>query len=162
MLKKLDWYIIKKFLSTFFFTVLIITMISIIIDFSDKIEDFIEEEGITIKMIVIDYYFNWVLWINGLLFPLGVLIAVVFFTSRMAFNSEIISIFNAGVSFRRLMVPYLVAGGFLTALHLIGNHYVIPRANETHYNFQHTYIYKQSQKVNDANMHLFVGPHKKV
>ncbi|MFK7772592.1 MAG: LptF/LptG family permease [Saprospiraceae bacterium] len=162
MLKKLDWYIIKKFLSTFFFTVLIITMISIIIDFSDKVEDFIEEEGITMKMIFVDYYFNWILWINGLLFPLGVLIAVVFFTSRMAFNSEIISIFNAGISFRRLMLPYLVAGGFLTILHLAGNHYVIPRANETHYNFQHTYIYKHSQKVNDANMHLFVGPNKKI
>ncbi len=162
MLKKLDSYIIKKFLSTFFFTVLIITMISIIIDFSDKVEDFIEEEDITMKMIIVDYYFNWILWINGLLFPLGVLIAVVFFTSRMAFNSEIISIFNAGISFGRLMVPYLVAGGFLTILHLIGNHYVIPRANETHYNFQHKYIYKHSQKVNDANMHLFVGPNKKV
>ncbi|MDC3210697.1 LptF/LptG family permease, partial [Saprospiraceae bacterium] len=127
MIKKLDWYIIKKFLSTFFFTVLIITMISIIIDFSDKVEDFIEEP-VTLKQIIIDYYLNWVLWINGLLFPLGVLIAVVFFTSRMAFNSEIISIFNAGISFRRLMVPYLLAGGFLTAIHLIGNHYVIPRA----------------------------------
>ena len=60
MIKKLDWYIIKKFLSTFFFTVLIITMISIIIDFSDKVEDFIEEP-VTLKQIIIDYYLNWVL-----------------------------------------------------------------------------------------------------
>ena len=136
-------------------------MISVIIDFSDKVEDFIEEEA-SIRQIIFDYYLNWVLWINGLLFPLGVLIAVVFFTSRMAFNSEIISIFNAGISFRRLMFPYLLAGGFLTALHLIGNHYVIPRANETHYNFQHTYIYKHSEKGKDNDIHLFVGPQKKV
>ena len=161
MLKKLDWYIIKKFLSTFFFTVLMITLISIIIDFSDKVEDFIEEP-VSMKQILVDYYLNWVLWINGLLFPLGVLIAVVFFTSRMAFNSEIISIFNAGISFRRLMVPYLVAGGFLAALHFIGNHYVIPKANETHWNFQHTYIYKHSDKGKDSNIHLFVGPSQKV
>jgi len=161
MLKKLDWYIIKKFLSTFFFTVLMITLLSVIIDFSDKVEDFIEEP-VTIKQILVDYYLNWILWINGLLFPLGVLIAVVFFTSRMAFNSEIISIFNAGISFRRLMVPYLVAGGFLAGLHLVGNHYIIPMANETHWDFQHTYIYKHSDKGKDSNIHLFVGPNQKV
>lgn len=162
MLKKLDWYIIKKFLSTFFFVVLIITMISVIIDFSDKVEDFIEEEDLTYYQIIFDYYLNWIIWINGLIFPLGVLIAVIFFTSRMAFNSEIISIFNAGVSFNRLMVPYLVTGGFLTALHLLGNHYVIPIANDTHYTFQHKYIYKHSEKGKDSKIHLFVGPQKKV
>ena len=161
MLKTLDRYIIKKFLSTFFFTVLIITMISIIIDFSDKVEDFIEED-VTIQQIIVDYYLNWILWINGLLFPLGVLIAVVFFTSRMAFNSEIISIFNAGVSFKRLMIPYLVAAGFLASLHFVGNHYVIPHANETHYDFQHTYIYHYSEKGKDNDIHLFVGANKKV
>lgn len=136
-------------------------MLAIIIDFSDKVEDFIEEP-VTLKQILIDYYLNWTLWINGLLFPLGVLISVVFFTSRMAFNSEIISIFNAGISFRRLMVPYLVAGGFLTILHLIGNHYVIPIANDTHWTFQHTYIYKHSEKGKDTQIHLFVEPQKKV
>ena len=161
MLKILDRYIIKQFLSTFFFTVLIITMISVVIDFSDKVEDFIEEP-VSMKQILVDYYLNWILWINGLLFPLGVLIAVVFFTSRLAFNSEIISIFNAGISFRRLMVPYLIAGGFLTALHLVGNHYVIPRANETHYNFQHTYVYKHSDKGKNNDIHLFVKPNEKV
>ena len=69
MFKKIDIYIIKKYLSTFFFTVLIFTMISIVIDFSDRIEDFIEED-VTIHEIIFDYYLNWILWINGLLFPL--------------------------------------------------------------------------------------------
>ena len=133
----------------------------IIIDFSDKVEDFIEEP-VTLQQIVVDYYVNWIIWINGLLFPLYVLIAVVFFTSRMAYNSEIISILNAGVSFRRLMLPYLVASGFLTGLHLLGNHLVIPLANETHYNFQHTYIFKYSEKGKQNDIHLFVEPNTKV
>ena len=161
MLKKLDWYIIKKFLSTFFFAVLIISMLSLVIDFMDKVDDFIEEP-VTMKQIIVDYYMNWLLWINGLLFPLCVLIAVVFFTSRMAYDSEIISILNAGVSFNRLMVPYFLTACFLMGLHLIGNHYVIPLANDKHYDFQHKYIYKYSEQANNNNIHIFVEPETKV
>lgn len=157
MLKKIDAYIIKKYLSTFFFTVLIFTMISIVIDFSDKVEDFIEED-VTIYQIIVEYYLNWTLWINGLLFPLYALIAVIFFTSRMAYNSEIISILNAGVSFRRLMLPYLVAAGLITILHLVGNHYIIPFGNKIHYDFQHTYIWKHNDKGKTSDVHLFIGP----
>ena len=76
ILKKIDQYIIKKFLATFFFTMLIFTMISVIIDISDRVEDFIEED-VTIHEIIFDYYLNWMLWINGLLFPLYALIAVI-------------------------------------------------------------------------------------
>ena len=95
-------------MSTFFFTVLIFTMISVIIDFSEKVEKFIEEP-ITNKEIILDYYPAFIIFIDGMLWPLFALIAVIFFTSRMAYNSEIISILNAGVSFRRLMRPYLIA-----------------------------------------------------
>lgn len=157
MLKKIDKYIIKKYLSSFFFTMLLFSMISVIIDFSNNVEDFIEED-VTISQIIFDYYLNWVLWINGLLIPLYALIAVVFFTSRMAYNSEIISILNAGVSFRRLMVPYLVAGGFITILHLVGNHYVIPLGSKIHYDFQHEYIWKYNDKGKTNDVHLFIGP----
>jgi len=133
-------------------------MISIVIDFSDRIEDFIEED-VTIHEIIFDYYLNWILWINGLLFPLYALIAVIFFTSRLAYNSEIISIFNAGVSFRRLMQPYLLAGGFLALLHLLGNHIFIPYGNKIHYDFQHTYIWKHSDKGKTSDVHMFIEPH---
>ena len=95
MIKIIDWYIIKKFLLTFIFTVLIFSLISVVIDFSDKVEDFIEEP-VTIKQVVVDYYLSFILYINGMLLPLYAMIAVIFFTSRMAFNSEIIPIFNAG------------------------------------------------------------------
>ena len=104
MLRKLDRYIVFKFLTTFFFTVLIFTMISVVIDFSEKVEKFIEEP-ITWFQIVFIYFPTFALNIAGMLWPLFTLIAVVFFTSRMAYNSEIISIFNSGVSFNRLMYP---------------------------------------------------------
>lgn len=157
MFKKIDKYIIKKFLSSFFFTMLIFSMISVIIDFSNNVEDFIEED-VTNSEIIFDYYLNWMLWINGLLVPLYALISVIFFTSRMAYNSEIISILNAGVSFRRLMLPYLMAGGFIMILHLIGNHYLIPIGNNIHYNFQHEYIWKHNDKGKTSDVHLFIGP----
>lgn len=161
MLKKLDQYIIKKFLSTFFFTVLIFTMISGIIDFSEKVEKFIEEP-ITKKEIYIDYYPNFLLYIDGLLWPLFTLIAVIFFTSRMAYNSEIISIFNAGVSFPRLMRPYLIAATFIAGLHLAGNHYYIPKGNKTRLDIVHTYIWKDNDKGKTQNVHMFLSPDTKV
>ncbi len=156
MFKIIDKYIIKKFLTTFFFVMLIFTMISIVIDLSNNIEDFIEED-VTIFQIAFEYYLNWMLWINGLLVPLYALISVIFFTSRMAYNSEIISILNAGVSFRRLMVPYLIAGGFIMFLHLSGNHYFIPLGNKIHYDFQHEYIWKHNDKGKTSDVHLFIG-----
>ena len=161
MLKILDRYIIKKYLSTFFFTVLIFTMISIVIDFSEKIEDFIEE-GLGVFQILSEYYINWILWINGLLFPLYALISVIFFTSRMAYNSEIISILNAGVSFRRLMRPYLIAGTFIFLLHFFGNHFFIPIGNKKHFTFQHTYVHKHDDKGKNNDVHLFIEPGTKV
>ncbi|MCO6493806.1 MAG: LptF/LptG family permease [Phaeodactylibacter sp.] len=161
MLKKLDQYIIRKFLSTFFFTVLIFSMISGIIDFSEKVEKFIEEP-ITKKEIYIDYFPNFLLYIDGLLWPLFTLIAVIFFTSRMAYNSEIISIFNAGVSFPRLMRPYLVAATFIAGLHLIGNHYFIPKGNKTRLDIVHTYIWQDNDKGKTQDVHMFLSPDTKV
>ncbi len=161
MLKKLDWYIVGKFMRTFFFTVLIFTMISVIIDFSEKVEDFIEEP-ITLKEILIDYYPNFILFIDGLLWPLFTLISVIFFTSRMAYNSEIISIFNAGVSYSRLMVPYLVGAAILTGLNLAGNHYYIPEGSKKRLDITHTYIWRDNDKGKTRDVHMFVAPDTKV
>ncbi len=161
MLKKIDLYIIKKYLSTFLFAVLIFTMIAVIIDFADKVEDFLEEDC-TIRQIVFDYYVNYVPYINGLLLPLYALIAVIFFTSRMAYNSEIISILNAGVSFTRLLRPYLIAAILITGFHLVANHYIIPTSNKTRLDFEHTYIWKYSDKGKINNVHIFTNPTQKV
>ena len=161
MLKKIDQYIIGKFLRTFFFTVLIFTMISVVIDFAEKVEKFIEEP-ITTYEIVFGYYPNFVLNIIGILWPLFTLIAVIFFTSRMAYSSEIISIFNAGVSFRRLMYPYFVGALIISLLHLGGNHYLIPEGNKTRLDLTYKYLHKNDDKGKTQDVHLFLSPDTKV
>lgn len=128
-IKVLDAYFIKKYLSTFFFSLLICTLISVAIDFSDKVKSFIEKPC-TLKEIVFDYFTGFILHMAGLLLPLYTLIAVVFFTSRLAFNSEILSILNAGVSFRRLLRPYIIVGSAIAVFHLALNHFIVPQTQQ--------------------------------
>ncbi len=162
MLKKLDRYIIRNFLATFFFTALIFTMIAVSIDFSEKVEKFVEEP-ITKKEILFDYYPGFILFIDGLLWPLFALISVIFFTSRMAFNSEIISILNAGVSFKRLMRPYLVGAGVIAFLHLAGNHFFIPHVTEVKLDIEGKYLEKNKRKKEkSADFHFFTSPDTKI
>ncbi len=160
MLKLLDRYIIKKYLSTFFFVVLIFSAISSVIDFSEKIDDYIKQPC-TKYQIIFDYTINFILFINGLLFPIYALIAVIFFTSRLAEDSEMISILNAGASFRRILRPYLVAAGIITALSLLMNHYVIPNGAKKKSDFERKYIYKSNDKGKKENVHLFIGNDQK-
>lgn len=161
MLKKLDWYIIGKFLRTFFFTVLIFSMVSLIIDFSEKIERFIESD-ISKMEITFEYFPTFLLFILGLLWPMLTLIAVIFFTGRMAANSEIISILNAGVSFRRFLRPYLVSAGFLSLIYLVGIHYVIPWANNHRTTLERVYFNRNRDEGKTQNVHMFVAPETKV
>jgi lipopolysaccharide export system permease protein len=161
MLKILDRYIIKKFLSTFFFVVLIFSMIAVVIDFSQNVEEFIDEK-LGAWQVFREYYLNFIFFINGLLWPLFAMISVIFFTSRMAYNSEIISILNAGVSFRRFIRPYLIGAGLLASLHLLLNHVIIPVSNKTRLDFFHAYIMKESDKGNTRDVHMFIDPHTKI
>ncbi len=161
MLRIIDRYIIKKYLSTFFFVALIFTAISVAIDFSDKVEDFIEEP-VTKIQIIKEHYINFVLFINGMLWPIFAMISVIFFTSRMASDSEIISILNAGVPYRRMLRPYLIAASIITTLLLLGNHLLIPLGNKVRLDFEHKYIYKFSDKGKKSDVHLFIGPDVKV
>lgn len=159
--KILDWYVIKKFLSTFFFTVLIFLMIAVILDFSEKVEKFIEEP-ITKKEIFLQYYPSFMLWIGGQLWSVCTLISVIFFTSRMAYSSEIISIFNAGVSFNRLMRSYFYGAAFLTLLYLLCTHIIMPIGEKYRQDITHKYIDKNDDKGKASNIHLFVAPDTKV
>ncbi|MFT5998392.1 MAG: lipopolysaccharide export system permease protein [Neolewinella sp.] len=161
MLKKLDWYIIGKFLSTFFFTVLIFSMVSLIIDFSEKIERFIESD-ISKMEIAFEYFPTFLLFILGFLWPMLTLIAVIFFTGRMANNSEIISILNAGVSFWRFLRPYLVSAGFLSVLYVIGINYVIPWGNAHRTELERVYFNRNRDVGKTQNVHMFVAPNTKV
>lgn len=161
MLKKLDWYIIGKFLSTFFFTVLIFSMVSLIIDFSEKIERFIESD-ISKMEIAFEYFPTFLIFILGFLWPMLTLIAVIFFTGRMANNSEIISILNAGVSFWRFLRPYLVSAGFLSILYVIGINYVIPWGNAHRTELERVYFNRNRDVGKTQNVHMFVAPNTKV
>lgn len=161
MLKKLDWYIIKKYLSTFFFTTLMFTIIALVIDFSERVQDFIEKP-ITLHQIIFDYYLNFIPWINGLLWPLFSLISVIFFTSRLAKNSEIIPILASGISYNRILRPFILTASVLAAILLVANHYIIPEGNKTFKAFENKYIYVTNERVKSENIHLFIGPDTKV
>ncbi len=138
-MKKLDWYILKKFLFTFFFCVLLFTIISVVVDVSEKTDDFVKS-GLSTTAVLTQYYFGFVPYIDALLFPLFVFIAVIFFTSKMAGRSEIIAILSSGTSYNRFLVPYWIGGIFLGLLLLAASNFLIPKANEIRTNFEAHYV----------------------
>jgi len=142
-MKKIDWYILKTFVVTFFFVLLLFTLIGIVIDVSEKTDDFVKS-GLTTKQIITQYYYGFVPRIGAMLFPLWVFIAAIFFTSKMAGRSEIIAILASGTSYNRFLRPYLFGGLLLASMLWLMQRYVIPRANEIFSVFQVTYIDKNS------------------
>lgn len=155
-LKILDRYIIRKFLGTFFFSLALIIVIAVIFDISEKLDDFIERRA-PFSAIVFDYYFNFIPYFANLFAPLFVFISVIFFTSRMAANVEIIAIINSGVSFRRLLRPYFIAAGFLAAISFYFNGWVIPHSNKIKLDFENVYI-KNPVVFKDRNLHRQISP----
>lgn len=138
MLKKLDIYIIKKFLGTFFFALLMVICVIIVFDISEKLEDFVKNNA-PIKAIVFDYYLNLVPYLANMLSPLFIFIAVIFFTSKMASNSEIVAILSGGVKFNRLLRPFLICAFFLSGLSYYLNNFLIPAANKERLAFEEVY-----------------------
>lgn len=138
MLKKIDIYIIKKFLGTFFFTLLLVVCVIIVFDLSEKLEDFIKNEA-PLKAILFDYYLNLVPYFANMLSPLFIFISVIFFTSKMASNSEIVAILSGGVSFKRLLRPFMICAFFLAGLSYYLNNFLIPDANKKRLAFEEVY-----------------------
>src|SRR5436190_4614423 len=136
---KLDWYILKKFVVTFIFCMLLFTIIAVAVDSSEKTDDFVKT-NLSTAQIIKQYYFGFVPFIWGLLFPLFVFIAVIFFTSRLATRSEIIAILASGTSYNRFLRPYLIGGLLLSMLLWFGSRYWIPKANIIRSNFQAKYV----------------------
>ena len=137
-IKKLDAYIMKKFMVTFFMAILLIIGIVIIFDISEKIDDFVSKQA-PLKSIIFDYYLNFVPYFMNMFSPLFIFISVIFFTSRLTANSEIVAVLSCGVSYHRLMVPYIVSATILALLSLSLNVWIIPRANVTRLEFQQKY-----------------------
>jgi lipopolysaccharide export system permease protein len=138
-MKKLDWYIIKKFIFTTFFILLMMSLIACIIDASEKTDDFVKA-GVSTYQIITEYYAGFVPFIISMIFPLMVFIGVIFFTSQMASRSEIIAIIASGVHFNRFLRPYLVGAIILGGSFWWATQYLIPKANVLRGNFQATYI----------------------
>ena len=138
-LKKIDWYILNKFLKVFFFSIFLFAVIAVVIDGSEKTDDFVRS-GFSAGEIFTHYYIGFIPHIIALLFPLFVFIAVIFFTSKMAGQTEIIAILASGTSYNRWLRPYLIGGTFLGLFLWISNLYFIPKANIIRGSFEAAYI----------------------
>ena len=133
-------------------------LIAIIFDVSEQIDDFIKREA-PFKEIIFDYYLNFILFYGNLFSPLLIFIAVIFFTSKMASNSEIVAILSAGISFKRVLLPYMVGATILAGISLYLNHWVLPHANEARINFEDAYLRYQF-KNHSKNIHRQVAPNE--
>lgn len=161
MLKKLDIYIIKKYVGSFLFTMVLITMVSIVVDFSEKIHKFLDVELSTFDVIK-DYYLPYIPWINGLMWPLFSLVAVVFFTSRMAKNTEIVAMLGSGISFNRFLVPFLVGGGLIASVFWLGKNYIIPYSSKLKNEFEYEHLKGKHRTTLRKNIHFFLNENEKV
>lgn len=155
-LRKIDWYISKKFIMTFFLSLLLIIVIVIIFDLSEKIDYFVKNDA-PLKAIIFDYYCNYIPYLVNMFASLFVFITVIFFTSRMAANSEIIAILSCGVSFHRMIVPFLASAALIALLSLGLTFFVIPHANATRVEFEAKYI-KRHNTYNLRDLHYQISP----
>jgi lipopolysaccharide export system permease protein len=158
-MKIFDWYILRTFLKTFAFLLLIFTMITLAVDASEKSEDFLRS-GLGFSDVVTKYYYGFIPHIISLLFPVFVLIAVVFFTSKLAGRSELVAMLSIGTGLRRLLRPYWVGAIFLALVLGLANHFLIPEANIIRTNFENRYVdmgnINKQQKQYLNNLHFRV------
>lgn len=156
VVKILDWYILKKFLSTYLFVVLILVGVICMIDFTDKSDDFIRND-LTAGFVISEYYLYFIPYIANLITPITVFISVVFLTSRLAAHTEIIAILSSGVSFIRFMVPYMIGAGIIAALTFGMMAYIIPPATKKKVDFELKYV-KKKYYFSDQNLHIKIAP----
>lgn len=152
----LDRYILKKFLGTFFLSIMLIILIVIVFDISEKIEDFLKPE-VTIREIIFDYYLNFVPYFVNLFSHLFTFIAVIFFTSRLAARTEIVAMLSSGISFNRLLRPYMIGAALISLTSLFLNNYLIPVANKTRLDFMSKYI-DNNYRFDGRDIHRQVAP----
>lgn len=154
MIKKIDLYIIKQFLGTYIFAIALIIAIVVVFDINEKLDALL---AAPIQATIFDYYLNFIPYFVSLFSPLFTFIAVIFFTSKLADHSEIIAILASGISFKRLLVPYMISAGIIAGTNFYLNSFVIPPATETRIEFQNQYV--KNKKVDYAsNIQLQVEP----
>lgn len=146
-LKRLDVYIIKKFLGTYVFAIALIISIAVVFDFNEKQDKFMSHDA-PWSAIIFDYYMNFIPYFANLFSPLFVFISVIFFTSKLAENSEIIAMFSTGMSFKRMLRPYMISAAIISVVTFYLGAYVIPKGSVTRINFEDKYY--KSRKTNTA------------
>ncbi len=151
-IKLIDAYIIRKFLGTFFFCLALILTIAVVFDFAEKIDNFMEKEA-PVRAIIFNYYMNFIPYFAMLFAPLFVFISVIFFTSKMAVNTEIIAILNSGMSFRRMMWPYFISSFIIALFTFVLTNFVIPKANLERMDFEDKYYRSSNRRVTVENIH---------
>ncbi len=155
-LTRLDRYIVTKFIGTYIYSIILIISIAIVFDVNENLSKF-STYGAPLKAIAFDYYANFVPYFANLFSPLFVFIAVIFFTSKLAGNSEIIAMLAAGVSFKRLMRPYFLSAALIALVNYYLGAYIIPHGNIIRQDFEAKY--KNADKITSAsNVQLMVGP----
>jgi len=152
LLSRLDWYIIKKFLGTYFFSILLIVVIAVVFDYNEHIDKLSKA---TTHEILFEYYLNSIPYFANMFSPLFVFIAVIFFTSKLAENSEIIAMFSTGMSFRRMIVPYLISATVISLFTLYLGANVIPKGNVIRLNFEQRYNMSHSSRdISDGTYNI--------
>lgn len=147
----LDWYIIKKFLGTYIFMIALIISISVVFDINEKIDKFMSNDA-PLRAIIFNYYMNFIPYYANLFSPLFVFIAVIFFTSKLANNSEIIAILSNGISFKRLMKPYMISAAVIALFSFVFGGFIIPKANAVRIDFESTYVSPKKKKTGDRDI----------
>lgn len=158
LLKKLDRYILAKFLKTFLFSITLILLIFIVFDIKDKLPTF-SQKSIPLKEIILDYYLMYIPYYGNFFSPLFTFIAVIFFTSKMAHQSEFIAILSSGTSFRRIMRPYLIGAFIIGFSSLALNHFILPKVFEIKIAFEDKWI-NDGYSSEEHNIHKKIGPNR--
>ena len=153
----IDEYVIRKFLGTFFFAILLIVMIAVVFDFSEKIDDFIEKNA-PLGAVIFDYYLNFIPYFAVLFMPLFTFVAVIYFTSRMAYNTEIVAILSSGVSFDRLLRPYFISATIIALFSFILNNFIIPDSTKKMLAFEELYYRNRPATFTKINIHRQIEP----
>ena len=151
-MKKLDWYIFKKYIGTFFFAISLLIVIVIVFDVSENIDSFMKNEA-TFKEVVFHYYIPFIPYFINLFIFLFVFISVILFTSKMAGHTEIIAILSSGISFKRFLLPYIMAGTLLALTSFYLGNFLIPKMDTVRREFKDKYI-ERLTKSSGSNIHV--------
>lgn len=156
-MKIIDKYILKKYLTSFVFVLLILIPVIIAVNLSEKIDKFLRNPDLKVSTIITDYYVNFIIFTGNMVLPLALFVSVLFFTSKLASNTEVIAINNAKVSFTRFLYPYFIGATIVTIFGLLLNHLIVPHSNKMYYEFDNKYLVqhpKDFSRLDNVNIQL--------